>query len=167
MRIFEGVISEASGQNFNNMWNCMWNVVITLTSVGYGELYPKTFFGRIVGIIICFWGVFIVSFFVVTVTNMLNFTQMEEKSYNLIIKLLLKQELKKEAVDVLSSAFNHRNSKLYDPNNKRKQLSTFRNFRSDLLIFQQKAKELKNADIELAHGNDQEANQNIIAILLE
>ena len=73
LRIFEGVISEASGQNFDNMWNCMWNVVITLTSVGYGELYPKTFFGRIVGIIICFWGVFIVSFFVVTVTNMLNF----------------------------------------------------------------------------------------------
>lgn len=92
---------------------------------------------------------------------------MEEKSYNLIIKLLLKQELKKEAVDVLSSAFNHRNSKLYDPNNHGKQLSTFRNFRSDLLIFQQKAKELKNADIEFAHGNDQEANQNIITILLE
>lgn len=90
----------------------MWNVVITLTSVGYGELYPKTFWGRIVGIIICFWGVFIVSFFVVTVTNMLNFTSMEEKSYNLIIKLLLKQELKKEACDVLSTAFIHRNVKL-------------------------------------------------------
>lgn len=63
------------------MYNCMWNVIITLTSVGYGELYPKTFFGRIVGIIICFWGVFIVSFFVVTVTNVLMFSTGEDKAY--------------------------------------------------------------------------------------
>lgn len=117
LRIFEGPISEVSGQNYENMYNCMWNVVITLTTVGYGDLFPRTFFGRIVGVIICFWGVFIVSFFVVTVTNMLEFTPMEEKSYNLIIKLLLKQELKKEAVDVLSTSFMHRNVKIYEPEN--------------------------------------------------
>jgi hypothetical protein len=46
----------------------MWNVIITSSSVGYGELYPKTFFGRIVGVVICFWGIFTVSFFVVVVT---------------------------------------------------------------------------------------------------
>jgi len=79
----------------------MWNVIITLTSVGYGELYPKTFFGRIVGIIICFWGVFIVSFFVVTVTNMLNFSSSEEKAYNLLLRLFYKMELKKGAIGVL------------------------------------------------------------------
>jgi potassium intermediate/small conductance calcium-activated channel subfamily N protein 2 len=79
----------------------MWNVIITLTSVGYGELYPKTFFGRIVGIIICFWGVFIVSFFVVTVTNMLNFSSSEEKAYNLLLRLFYKTELKKGAIGVL------------------------------------------------------------------
>jgi hypothetical protein len=50
------------------MINCMWNVIITSSSVGYGELYPKTFFGRIVGVVICFWGIFTVSFFVVVVT---------------------------------------------------------------------------------------------------
>ena len=69
------------------MVNCMWNVIITITSVGYGDIYPKTFFGRIVGVIVCFWGVFIVSFFVVTITNMLNFTGSEEKSYNLLLRL--------------------------------------------------------------------------------
>jgi len=94
------------------MYNCMWNVIITLTSVGYGELYPKTFFGRIVGIIICFWGVFIVSFFVVTVSNMLNFSGSEEKAFNLLLRLFYKTELKKEAVGVLQSAFVHRNAKM-------------------------------------------------------
>lgn len=95
LRLFEAALAEASGQDFSDMINCMWNVIITLTSVGYGELFPKTFFGRIVGIIICFWGVFIVSFFVVTVTNMLNFSGSEEKSYNLLLRLYYKLELKR------------------------------------------------------------------------
>ena len=83
------------------MQNAMWNTVITLTSAGYGELYPKTFFGRIVGVVICFWGVLIISFFVVTVTNMLNFTASEEKAYSLLMKLYYKTELKRMAIRVL------------------------------------------------------------------
>jgi hypothetical protein len=63
------------------MYNCMWNVIITLSSVGYGELFPKTFYGRIVGIVICFWGVFIVSFFVVSIDNILTFSRQEEQSF--------------------------------------------------------------------------------------
>lgn len=79
----------------------MWNCIITLTSAGYGELYPKTYFGRIVGVTICFWGVLIISFFVVTVTNMLTFTYNEEKAYNLLMKLYYKIELKRKAIGVL------------------------------------------------------------------
>ena len=47
----------------------MWNVIITLSSVGYGEIYPESFFGRLIGITVCFWGVFVVSTLVVTVTG--------------------------------------------------------------------------------------------------
>lgn len=136
LRLFEAAISEASGQDFSDMINCMWNVIITLTSVGYGELFPKTFFGRIVGIIICFWGVFIVSFFVVTVTNMLNFSASEEKSYNLLLRLYYKLELKREAVAVLSSAYAHRNAQADRPDDKAYILRHFRNFRSHMLTFQ-------------------------------
>lgn len=59
-------------------------MIITLTSAGYGELFPKTSFGRIVGVMICFWGVLIISFFVVTVTNMLEFTPNEERAFILL-----------------------------------------------------------------------------------
>ena len=122
----------------------MWNVIITLTSVGYGEFYPKTFYGRIVGIIICFWGVFIVSFFVVTVTNMLNFSSSEEKAYNLLLRLFYKTELKKGAIGVLQSAFAHRNAKIDDPNNTELILSLFRNFRSHMLSFQNTARTVRS-----------------------
>ena len=100
LRLFEGVISEASGQDYTNMTNCMWNVIITSSSVGYGELYPKTFFGRIVGVVICFWGIFTVSFFVVVVTQILDFSESEQKSYNLLLRLYHKSELKRDAVAV-------------------------------------------------------------------
>ena len=113
----------------------MWNVIITLTSVGYGDLYPKTFYGRIVGIIICFWGVFIVSFFVVTLTGMLSFTTPENKAYDLLLRLYYKHELKKNAVSVLQTAFIHRNAQAEKPDDKNYILGKFRGFRSSMLKF--------------------------------
>jgi len=86
-------------------------VIVTLATVGYGDFVPKTTFGRIIGMIVCFWGTFIVSYFVVTVTNMLSFAPPEERSYTLLLRLHYKEELKEYAVNVLSSAFKHRNAK--------------------------------------------------------
>ena len=76
-----------------------------MATVGYGEIYPKTVMGRFTGVLICLWGVFIVSFFVVTLNNMLTFTANEEKSFNLLLRLYFKEELKKRAVYVLNSAY--------------------------------------------------------------
>lgn len=95
LRLFEAPLSEVSGQDFTSMKNAMWNMCITLTSAGYGDLYPKSYYGRIVGVMIAFWGMLIISFFVVTVTNMLEFSSNEQSSYNLLVRLATKQEMKK------------------------------------------------------------------------
>ena len=87
------------------MFEFFYFVIVTLATVGYGDIYPKTYMGRVVGILVCFWGVFIVSFFVVTLNNMLSFNANEEKSFNLLLRLYYKEVLKKEATLVLSSAF--------------------------------------------------------------
>mmetsp|Transcript_1371 Transcript_1371/g.1803 ORF Transcript_1371/g.1803 Transcript_1371/m.1803 type:complete len:125 (+) Transcript_1371:1188-1562(+) len=101
LRIFEQDLTEASGQDFTSLWNAIWNCVITLMSTGYGDLFPKTFMGRIVGIILCFWGFIITSLLVVTVTNMLIFSKNEERAYGLLMRLYYKLELKKSAIKVL------------------------------------------------------------------
>ena len=80
-------------------------MIVTIGTVGYGDLYPKSHIGRLGGIIICTWGVFIVSFFVVSINNLLTFSGNEEKSYYLLERLYTKVNLKKKATEVLGAAF--------------------------------------------------------------
>ena len=42
-----------------------------MTTVGYGDFYPKTLIGRIIDLILVIWGILIVSIMVVVVTNTL------------------------------------------------------------------------------------------------
>jgi len=90
---------------FQSIPDTMWFSLVTMTTVGYGDIYPKTIIGRIIGVIICTWGVFIVSFFVVTLNNLLVFNGNEEKAYSLLMRLYYKEQLKKAATLVLGSAF--------------------------------------------------------------
>ena len=108
VHVFEGPISDISKQDLNDIFNAMWLIIVTLTTVGFGDFYLKTWNGRIVGFIACFWGTFVVSCFVVTVTNILTFSAPEEKSYILLQRLHYKESLKEYAVNVLSSAFRHK-----------------------------------------------------------
>jgi len=135
LKIFEGPLSYETGQNFLSIDSCMWNVIITLSSAGYGEIYPKSFFGRIVGMYICFWGVFITSIFVVTVTDVLKFTMNEAKSFGFLMKLFHKKDLKQSAIKLFQSASKHKKLEREEPENKEKILSQFRNFRSHRIHF--------------------------------
>lgn len=128
-------MSDISGHYFEDIDTCMWNVIITLSSAGYGDIYPKTFFGRIVGMLICFWGVFIISIFVVTVTDLLEFSLSENKSFEFLMKMLNKTQLKKGAVELIQSANIQKKLLKQEPRNDKKILSSFRHFRSKHLAF--------------------------------
>lgn len=83
LRIFERTLSSKTGQDFSLISNTFWNVLVTMTTVGYGDIYPKTIMGRLTGIIIAFCGVFILSLFVVALTKMLEFDPGEGKAFYL------------------------------------------------------------------------------------
>lgn len=134
LRIFERPLSAASGQDFNSINNAFWVTLITMTTVGYGDFFPKSNIGRFVGILIAFWGVAFVSLFVVTLTNLLLFENGEEKSFILLQRLKSKDALKKEAVNVITAAYRSKVSKRENPPHGN--IKALRNFRGYLLKFQ-------------------------------
>ncbi len=69
----------AAGINFQTYGNGMWFVMITMTTVGYGDYYPRTDLGRFITFINCIWGVAVVSLMVVTLNNILMMSASEDK----------------------------------------------------------------------------------------
>ena len=69
VRIFEVPAYRTSGTpSFDSYFNSVWFTVITLTTTGYGDLFPESYLGKIVVIILVFWGVVLLASFVVAMS---------------------------------------------------------------------------------------------------
>ena len=55
----------------NSVFQSVWMVSMTVFTVGYGDVSPQTSVGKYLMIFAAFWGAFLISINVVTVTNML------------------------------------------------------------------------------------------------
>lgn len=89
--------------DFKVIWNCLWCVIVTMATIGYGDIYPVTMFGRLVIIIACFWGILLLSMFVVTLNNITQLTKEENFAFEEIIrKDKIKKHLKKDAEKIIS-----------------------------------------------------------------
>ena len=72
---------------FNNYITNFYYVMITITSVGYGDYYPTSIIGRIFCFCLCLFGMAILSLFVMHLTNLTILDAVEEKSFSSIIRL--------------------------------------------------------------------------------
>jgi hypothetical protein len=92
LRVFERELDMYTKEYFVSYWNTIWCLIITMTTVGYGDYYPSTFFGRLIGIISSIFGVFLISMLVVTVTNVLLLEETDRNVFLLIERIYMMEE---------------------------------------------------------------------------
>jgi hypothetical protein len=68
LRIFERIAYESQGQKvFDSYFSSVWNVIITMTTVGYGDIAAISDYGRVISILNALWGAFIISLLVASI----------------------------------------------------------------------------------------------------
>ena len=53
-------------RSFDRIFNSLWCVVITLTTVGYGDFKPGTTYGKFIIMIASIWGTFLISLIIIS-----------------------------------------------------------------------------------------------------
>ena len=62
-----------SSQNsaFSTFWDSVWWVIVTITTVGYGDKIPITPLGKLIGVVIMFVGIALLSVVTATISSIL------------------------------------------------------------------------------------------------
>ena len=66
--------------DFDNFFQSIWVIVVTMTTVGFGDLVPYSFVGRVIIMITSFWGAFIISLVIVSVTKIFELNRNQKKA---------------------------------------------------------------------------------------
>jgi voltage-gated potassium channel len=65
-----GFVEYALGtDDFTSLWDAVWWAIVTVTTVGYGDVYPKTVQGRLIGIVLMFVGIGFLSLLTASVAS--------------------------------------------------------------------------------------------------
>ena len=64
------------------MWNSVYFTIQVMTSVGYGDYYPQTLFGKVFTILAAGTGQLLLALAIVAVGYLSNFTPLERKAYD-------------------------------------------------------------------------------------
>jgi voltage-gated potassium channel len=59
----------AGDSNIRSVWDGLWWAVVTIATVGYGDRFPVTIGGRLVGFLLMFFGVGMMSLFTATIAS--------------------------------------------------------------------------------------------------
>ena len=82
--------------------NCLWNVLVIITTVGYGDYIPESTLGRLLTVFISISGITLVSIFITVLQSKAQFTEHEEFSKKFLQRLNSKTHVKNEAWDYLN-----------------------------------------------------------------
>lgn len=68
---------DSSGK-FSSVFNCMWLVIATITTVGYGELSSVSLMGRFISLFAAFLGLLFTAVMIEVITSSISLTDSEQ-----------------------------------------------------------------------------------------
>lgn len=98
VKILEGPVFKVSKRaqdnliDFNLMENCLWNILVTMTTVGYGDFYPLTNMGRAVLIMTAFLGSILISLLTIITGSKLTLSDTEQTIFDFSERLDARQD---------------------------------------------------------------------------
>jgi hypothetical protein len=104
----EELCGAKSFSSHTNIGNSLWNVLVTMSTLGYGDMYPTTLGGRLTAMSAVVSGVVLIALLVNVVTLQLNLSEVEHNTWNSIIHTQHEKQLKKKAAVLLEAAWLHR-----------------------------------------------------------
>ena len=99
MYFWEGVI--VTRQQWFYRWNAFWCLFISMTTVAFGDFYPKTHIGRGLIIIATIIGIYFIAMTMKFITQKSILTDMEQKAYKLITRLRHRSQLKNVNANII------------------------------------------------------------------
>ena len=116
--------SPSSAAHMDQLTNNEWLIVITMTTVGYGDYFPSTHIGRFFCIIACISGMILISALVVALNLANEFSKDQSIAYLAIKTKKREEEWYVSAAEVIKAAF--RTKKPKDLTNKYKMMLNLR-----------------------------------------
>lgn len=129
IRILENPTDSLNGFQFREFGNCLWCIVVTFTTVGYGDYVPETIGGRTVAFMISLWGIAYLSLMTNAVTNIFILEPGEQKSLMIMKKLKFKEGMRSLAAWLVTSGVRYRYMKRHDLGSNREKYNQLLKFR--------------------------------------
>lgn len=93
---------------FDDYNNCFWFIIVTMTTVGYGDIYPTGALGRCIAAVACVWGIVLLSLVITVITDHLSLNGGEARVIQLVRDDLLRRDEMRAAAALVQDAWLHR-----------------------------------------------------------
>ena len=94
LRMFE-LVDKTGGGSVNYMFytNGIWNIIIIMTTIGYGDYFPKTHIGRFIAVITIVLGTLLVSLTIVALNGIIEFDSNERQAFIILHRTAMRRKL--------------------------------------------------------------------------
>jgi len=130
IKILEGPVQNT----YLTTLNCIWNILVTMTTIGYGDMYPITVLGKIVIILTSIFGCVVTNLLTVSLENLFNMENHEVNAYNDFTLSLISDKIDKKGgmfflkgmiYNLKKKKYNNEASKIDDSKKKEKFLNKY------------------------------------------